>query len=742
MDAADPDRVAESRTPTVTRRAVLQTGAALGAAAAFLQLGGHPTPAAAQTGYDPRQRFVHLVGGGSGVIYAVQADGQLLWYRHLGWVTSTTSWTNRGVPRLIGSGWAQFAAVLAGADGTIFAIRGNGDVLWYRYVLTDWTTGAGYWARNSGARIGYGFDRFVRYFGGYDNVIWGIEGGGNLYRYQYLRKDGTTGGGAWAGGNLVGTSWHVTSDAVADTGGVVYTSNGSLNWYRYVNGAWAAGSGRTIGSGWSDTSQRVVLCSGAGAIYRLALDTTTLPNLDDRLIAYRLTNHTTAGTAGPKWYYDKGRQVGSGFTVGRTAALQGYESTLDVRSGGTAAFAVSTTFPSYQASILRVAPGTEPTLVREASPVSGGLQVLGSDYRAAGCRWQDSFSIDVPADWPSGLYAARLEGPGGLRRDIPFTVRPAAPTASVAVLMSTFTYLAYNHWSGHNQYTLGEAGHERTMSRRMPEYRFRIGATGRRDHTWWSDQILMRWMSREGIAYDVYDEPDLHDALDWLSSYQVLVLQSHPEYWTETMRTNLLSWLGAGGRLIYTGGNGLYESIVYDPSTETVRFRRSDGDRDYYRTLGLPESQILGVGFDSRTFGSFAAYRVKQDHPLLEGTGLATGDVFGRNGYNGAASGWEVDAMLGMDGDAQPEDVIAEGLHTYPSSMVFMERPNGGFVFSAGSIAFNGGLDWDTSMSALLRNVFDRGLAPSQQRMQVPPSPVTPERVAPVEEKGQEGVLQ
>ena len=92
--------------------------------------------------------------------------------------------------RQIGTGWAAFETVLAGADGTIFAMRGNGDLLWYRYIVADLTTGRGSWAPRSGSRIGTGFTRFPRLFGGYDNVIWGIDPAGYLYRYQYLRKDG------------------------------------------------------------------------------------------------------------------------------------------------------------------------------------------------------------------------------------------------------------------------------------------------------------------------------------------------------------------------------------------------------------------------------------------------------------------------------------------------------------------------------------------------------------------------
>lgn len=739
MEAPDVanDRAA-GEGPLLSRRTTLQAGAALGIAATLGEFAGPAAPASAAGTYDPRQRFTRLIGGGNGIIYAIQADGRLLWYRNLGWVTSSASWANKGAARQIGTGWAGFETVLAGADGTIFAMLGNGDLLWYRYILTDATTGSGYWATNSGSRIGWGFSGFPRLFGGYDNVIWGIDGAGFLYRYRYNRNDGLVGSGAWSGGNRVGNGWFVSADAVADTGGVIYTMAGSLRWYRYVNGAWAAGSGRTIASGWSGSAVRTMLCAGNGALYKLAHDTGAVPNLDDKLIAYRLTNHTTAGTDGPQWYIAAGRQVGNGFTFARTAAMQGY-ATLGVQAGGVAGFAVSTTFPAYQASVVRLAPGTEPALVRDPVTVAGALQELASDYRTAGCRWADSFTIDIPANWPSGLYAARLEGQGGLRRLIPFTVRPAAPSSSVAVLLPTFTYLAYNFWNGHNQYTVGESGRQRTMSLLAPQHQFPIAAPGLYDHTWWSDQLLMRWMSREGIAFDLFEDQDLHLSGDWLLDYQTLVLPTHPEYWTETMRTNLIEWLGTGGRLIYTGGNGLFERIVFDPATAAATFRRaSDGTRDYYREAGLPESQILGVAYDPSSFGQFAAYRVAQNHPLLAGTGLATGDIFGTSGYNGPAAGWEADGRLGLDGDARPEEVIAHGMQSSPSSMVFMERPNGGFVFSAGSLTFNGALDRDARLSKLLRNVFDRALAPNAQQLDEAPSTARPERVAPVEMRGRE----
>ncbi|MBF9130247.1 hypothetical protein I0C86_14970 [Plantactinospora sp. S1510] len=108
-----------------------------------------------------------------------------------------------------------------------------------------------------------------------------------------------------------------------------------------------------------------------------------------------------------------------------------------------------------------------------------------------------------------------------------------------------------------------------------------------------------------------------------------------------------------------------------------------------------------------RSTGAFAPYTVVNKHPLLAGTGLSVGDQFGQSGYNGGASGWEVDSLLGLEGEATTSQVLARG--TNPgggASMVFLEKPNGGFVFSASSIAFNGALATDAVASTILRNVF------------------------------------
>ena len=65
------------------------------------------------------------------------------------------------------------------------------------------------------------------------------------------------------------------------------------------------------------------------------------------------------------------------------------------------------------------------------------------------CGWNPDFSLEIPENLPSGVYAARLRA-GDAEEHIPFFVRPrlGAPTAPIAFLVPTNTYLAYGNEQG------------------------------------------------------------------------------------------------------------------------------------------------------------------------------------------------------------------------------------------------------------------------------------------------------
>lgn len=664
--------------------------------------------------FDPHQRWSRLVGGGDGIVYAVQADGRLFWYRHRGWPTGAYDWSN-GTGTEIGSGWHEFVTVLADVDGELYGVHGNGDVLRFKRVVTDPNTGEGHWESGTGTKVGSGFDRFPRVFGGPDGVIWGVDAGGLLYRSW-------NDAGTLTPPQQVGSGFNVPRYLMADTGGVIYAvdGTGALTWFRYLGDAGWANNGRPIEIGdhdWFELIRRELFAGcGNGAIYLIRIDHAQTPGDDETLVWLRLANHRTVDVDGGARWLDAGNGVvvGRGFTVERSAALQGYPQRPSVVAGERAGIALSTTFPSLDAQLVRVAPGEgTPTPVTDPRGVQGTFQRLPENYRSAGCGWAQSVAFDIGTESPSGVYAVRFTAPHGRTQHVPLVVRPGEPTERIAVVLPTNTYNAYNGWGGHDQYSEGQAGVRRTVTLLRPSYDQAIAPKGQYDVELYSDLVLLTWMTGQGLGYDCYTDTDLHGG-GWLTDYQAVVLGTHPEYFSFTMRANLAGYLDAGGCVIATGANQIYERAEFTDDLGALVFRAADGSRDLYLDhYGLPASQLLGANYEPQGWMTFAPYRVHNDHPVLQGTGLTIGATFGAAGRNGPASGWEFDTLQGFDGEARAEEVIAQGEN--PTShggavMLLRENPGGGFVFSASSLSFNGALPSDPAMSRLLRNVFDLAL--------------------------------
>ena len=665
--------------------------------------------------FDLNQRFIALVPGGNGVIFAIQADGALFWYQNTGWASGAAVWA-AGSGRQIATGWHEFTAVLASGDGQLYALKPNGTLLWYRVTVNP-TTGAATWAAKSGAQIGTGFDRFSQIIGGWSGVFYCLDETGNMFLYYYSAGNGTP---VWANGfgTQIGAGFNPLARLWADPDGVIFgvQQGTTLTWWRFraanlVTGAgsWANdGIGIDIGEDWGEVAQRITFSNTSGVLYAVALDQSVNPGTDNILTWFQLHNSESIDTAGVSWAAGGNAvQVGQGWTFEPTAALQGYPSSLTVPQGGSVEIQVSTTWPTYTAQAVRRAPSASGTAVPVTSLVTytGKLQQLQKNYRSLGCGWTPSFSYSPTSSWVSGVYAAQLVSPESNENEVVFVVRPSTPTNQIAVVLATNTYNAYNAWAGHNQYTYGQNGVQRTITLMRPSQQTAIGPTGKINHTLYSDLLLLDWMTSAGIDYDVYTDLDIDaDGTSWMPQYKAVVLGSHPEYWTATARNNLISYLGSGGNVVATGGNCIYEEVSYTSDRSAMIFRTTTGDRNLFENLGEYESSILGNDYNPATYLDFYPYQVANQHPFLDGTGLSVGDTFGESGYNVAASGWEVDWAAA---DVSGLVVIAQGMNPNGGgSMCYFPQPSGGWVFTTGSITFNGSIASDSNIQQILTNVF------------------------------------
>jgi N,N-dimethylformamidase len=277
-----------------------------------------------------------------------------------------------------------------------------------------------------------------------------------------------------------------------------------------------------------------------------------------------------------------------------------------------------------------------------------------------------------------------------------------------------------------------------------------------------ADTHLLYWLERRGIAFDIITDEDLDDeGSDLLEGYATVLTGSHPEYHTLGMLESLQGYTDNGGRLIYSGGNGFYWKIARIPTLPgVIELRRAEGgirawspnageahhqlDGGYgglWRRNGRPPQQLVGVGFSAQGLFESSYYRRTADsfRPdlawIFDGV---TEEKLGDYGLSGGgAAGFELDRAdteLGTPPEtvilaisenhsdsfvAVPEELLSH-IHTEtgedPSDLVRAEiiycpKPNGGALFSVGSICFCGSLnhnDGDNGVSRMLENVVRR----------------------------------
>jgi N,N-dimethylformamidase len=393
-------------------------------------------------------------------------------------------------------------------------------------------------------------------------------------------------------------------------------------------------------------------------------------------------------------------------------------------------------------------------------------------------RWAASAELALPDDLPSGIYAFRVQTEHGADR-VPFFVRPGLgrPTADVALLMSSATYIAYaNHrtlFEGADYFSkklnlrpeheyvrvhpeVGRSMYEKHpdgsgvmfSSRRRPVLHVRPGADG------WNftpDTDINAFLKHLAVGHDILGDEDVHvDGFGALAPYRVIVTSSHPEYWSTAMLDALEEWQRAGGRLIYLGGNGFYWRVAFSdgwPGAMELR-RAEDGVRNWqtengesyhaftgeyggmWRRNGRAPNELVGVGFAAQGFGKAVHYDVNPASRTSRAAWIWDGVIddegrIGTSGLGGGAAGQELDRYDTRLGSPAHAVVLAsatefgpdmvrtkeefEGSVEYPTpdpyvraDIVFYETPNGGAVFSVGSISWFG---------ALARNGFDNDIA-------------------------------
>jgi N,N-dimethylformamidase len=465
-------------------------------------------------------------------------------------------------------------------------------------------------------------------------------------------------------------------------------------------------------------------------------------------------------------------------------SLYGYVWPKWAKTGGSCEFRVHSP-EAYHCSLWRY--GVRKELIRnigwfdEHGP-KANLQVLpDTDFTRTGVKWNRlgygwkpgppgnthyCKAQTVTAPEHSGLYYFHVETESGRFLSFPWVIAPLKPAAAVAVIASTNTWNAYNNFGGRSNYINStELPATPTINARLDLCRYSAELAsvwqwrnpdyaplsfdrpepfnhipketevtdpirGRQPcHLAPAEWRLLGWLEREQFDYDLYSDYQLHSGQCDLDAYRVIIISTHPEYWSRDAYQRIKQWVfERGGKLLYLGGNGI-DCEVELPDEHTMRcktwqprppgssvFTDPDTGKTYdcrFHYTAESPAQLLGVVFTEAGAATAAPYQViAPEHWIFSGTALRKGDLFGTDSLHeripGGASGHEQDKRTAHS----PKNtfLLARGLNidNGGAELVLHETSSGGAVFSVGSITWPACLLVDRAISRITRNVLER----------------------------------
>jgi hypothetical protein len=446
--------------------------------------------------------------------------------------------------------------------------------------------------------------------------------------------------------------------------------------------------------------------------------------------------------------------------------IRGYPGRASVAPGGRLVLHVATDSPRFRVGFHRWGDGFAPM------HTTGWLPGENAPPRGAADDWRwPGYEFAIPDSWPSGVYIAHLEEPGGCALGLAldsaaalFVVRGTG-RGGMLYKLPLATYHAYN-CSGGGCYYANPPRSEDPPGARVSLLRPGGGIGGdtwgapdhydagspRQTFAHW-DARFIRWLARNGYTPDFCTDFDLHADPDLLQRYRLLVSVGHDEYWTAPTRDAVEDFVASGGNVAFFAANLCWWRVhLADDGTAMVCHQGGPrGAFDHWWPAGgagRPEDALGGVSH--RHGGGWwdgpretAGFIVQQpDHWVFAGTGLARGEAFGQHtwpplaGYEcdgapldafdratgiatlsawadegGTPAGYQLLAACPLDARWQelpPRERRAAGEGVHAATLGLFTRH--GTVFSAGTT------DWaqvlgdarDRKVDRITRNVLDR----------------------------------
>jgi hypothetical protein len=303
-----------------------------------------------------------------------------------------------------------------------------------------------------------------------------------------------------------------------------------------------------------------------------------------------------------------------------TIIVDGYTNTLSGFPGDSLSLYVNATAFSdaYKMSLYNLQGEVVASVVTTVFP----QEAIPMRAYEVGFNYKLSTRFRVP-NLKSGLYL--------WDNKIPFIIKARNP--SIVVLYASNTENAYSNTGGKSLYAFNSSNNEAAVavSFNRPLAIERFG------------EAFFRWMEKQDLPGVGYISDADMDHYKEISKAHFLIVTGHSEYWTLKARKNFDRFIAEGKDAMVLSGNTMWWQVRYSRRQDQLLcYRKADLDKTKSTklktilwndsTLGYPILKSIGADFSYGGYGDkkgtgFGGYKIINESPLLEGTGLKKGEV-------------------------------------------------------------------------------------------------------------------
>lgn len=207
---------------------------------------------------------------------------------------------------------------------------------------------------------------------------------------------------------------------------------------------------------------------------------------------------------------------------------------------------------------------------------------------------------------------------------------------------------------------------------------------------------LLAYLYKKKIKFSLITDDNFTKRND-LEKSQLIIIQTHAEYWTNEMLGKLKYAENLEKNIAIFAGNTAFRTIQKEENNTVRVINQANNIAEI--------TPLIGTFYNEANYQYFAPYEVLlPNHWVFEGANLHKGEIFGTD----YGSGFETDQINIYSSNYT---LLAQGKNEYsPAHMVIKENTNGAFVFNASSILSAKSIANDSTLQLILHNLIKKSL--------------------------------